>query len=34
MMELKDAYFMERNLNSETVAKMFPIEETIQGEDG
>lgn len=34
IVDLKDAYLMERSLNSEGVAKMFPIEETIQGEDG
>jgi hypothetical protein len=32
--ELKDAYLIEQGINNEGVAKFFPIEESIQGEDG
>ena len=32
--ELKDAYFIERTKNAETFPKLYPIEESISGEDG
>ena len=34
MLELKDAYLIDSTMNSDTSAKLFPIEQNISGEDG
>jgi len=34
ILELKEAYLIERSKNTEAFPKLYPIEESISGEDG